>query len=114
MTSGNPSLCCVLGNKNAVHILDHSKAAVKWSNVDINGIVAQSGSQRQRVLTALEYFHEKGWIDLQTKSGVEVFEILNTGFDIDSTAHKLANLFMKKEKKDIERLHTMIEMFEKD
>jgi len=95
-------------------ILDYSKTAIKWSNVDINGIVAESGSQRQRVLTALEYFHEKGWIDLQPKSGVEVFEILNSGFDIDSTARKLADLFVKKEKKDIERLHTMIEMFEKD
>ena len=95
-------------------ILDHSKTAVKWSNVDIDGIIAESGSERQRVLTALEYFHEKGWIDLQPKSGVEVFEILNFGFDIDSTALELANLFVKKEKKDIERLHTMIEMFEKD
>ena len=95
-------------------ILDHSQTAVKWSNVDIDGIVAESGSERQRILTALEYFHEKGWIVLQPKSGVEVFEILDSGFDIDSTAQKLANLFVKKEKMEIERLHQMIELFEKN
>jgi ATP-dependent DNA helicase RecQ len=95
-------------------ILDHSETARTWTNVDIEGIVAKSGSHRQRVLTALEYFHEMGWIDLQPKSAVEVFEILNAGFDMDATALKLANLFMQKEKKDVARLHTMIEIFEKD
>jgi ATP-dependent DNA helicase RecQ len=95
-------------------ILDHCKTAVKWTNVDIEGIIAESGSHRQRVLTALEYFHEKGWIDLQPKSGVEVFEIINPDFNIESTALELANLFMQKEKNDVARLHTMIELFEKD
>ncbi len=65
-------------------------------------------------MTALEYFYEKEWIDLQPKSGVEVFEILNTSFDIDSTAHELTRLFTNKEEKDVARLHTMIEMFEAD
>ncbi len=95
-------------------ILDHSKTAIKWVNVDIDQIIVESGSDRQRVLTALEYFHEKRWIELQPKSGVEVFEILNSTFDIDSTAQELSNLFIKKEKKDVARLHTMIEMFETD
>ncbi len=94
-------------------IFNHCKTAVKWTDVDIPGIMTEYGSDRQRILTALEYFHEKNWIDLQPKSGVEVFEILNTQFDIDTTAQKLTNLFMQKEKKDVARLHTMIELFEK-
>ncbi len=95
-------------------ILDHSVTAVKWATVDIDQVIAESGSDRQRILTALEYFHEKGWIELQPRSGVEVFEILNSTFDLDSTAQELANLFIKKEKKDVARLHTMIEIFETD
>jgi len=95
-------------------ILDHCETAVKWTHVNIEEIVAESGSDRQRVLTALEYFHEKGWIDLQPKSGVEVFEILNSEFNIDSTALELANLFIQKEKNDVARLHNIIEIFEKD
>ncbi len=93
-------------------ILDHSQTAIKWTNVDIDAIIAKSGSDRQRILTALEYFHQKEWIDLQPKSAVEVFEILNTEFDSDATAQKLADLFLQKEENDIARLHTMIGIFE--
>ncbi|WP_457554209.1 RecQ family ATP-dependent DNA helicase [Desulfobacula sp.] len=95
-------------------ILDNSKTAKTWTKVDIDNIVTVSGFDRQRALTALEYFHEKKWIDLQPKSAVEIFEILNPEFDIDSTARDLANLFVEKENKDIARLHAMIELFETD
>lgn len=95
-------------------ILDNSTTAKTWTKVDIDNIVAESGFERQRVLTALEYFHEKVWIDLQPKSAVEVFEILNSEFNIDSIAKDFANLFIEKEKKDVERLHAMIELFETD
>jgi len=95
-------------------ILVNSKTAKAWTKVDIDNIVAESGYDRQRVLTALEYFHGKEWIDLQPKSAVEVFKILNSKFDIDSTAKDLANLFLEKEKKDVARLHAMIELFETD
>ncbi len=89
-----------------------SVKAIKWATVDIDQAMAESGSDRQRILTALEYFHEKGWIELQPRSGVEVFEILNSTFDLGSLAQELVNLFINKEKKDVARLHTMIEMFE--
>jgi len=95
-------------------ILDNSKTAKTWTKVDIDNIVAISGFDRQRALTALEYFHEKNWIDLQPKTAVEVFEILNPEFDINSTARDLANLFVEKENKDIARLHAMIKLFETD
>ncbi len=95
-------------------IQDNSKTAKTWTQIDIDNTVAESGFDRQRVLTALEYFHEKEWIDLQPKSAVEVFKILNSEFDIDSTAQDLATLFVEKEKMDVARLHAMIELFETD
>ncbi len=95
-------------------ILDNSIIARTWANVDIDNIVVKSGHDRQRVLTALEYFHEKAWIDLKPKSAVEVFEIINSEFDIDSAAKKTADLFIEKESKDIARLHEMIKLFEAD
>ena len=95
-------------------ILDNSKTAKTWVQIDIDNTVSESGFDRQRVLTALEYFHEKEWIDLQPKTAVEIFEILTPEFDIDSTAQDLANLFVEKEKKAIARLHSMIELFETD
>ena len=82
--------------------------------MDIENIVTESGFDRQRVLTALEYFHEKEWIVLRPSSAVEVFEVINSKFDIDSTAREIAALFIEKEQKDVARLHTMIDLFESD
>ncbi|NWH05353.1 RecQ family ATP-dependent DNA helicase [Desulfobacter latus] len=95
-------------------IFDNSRTAKTWTNVDVNNAAAQSGSDRQRVLNALEYFNEKKWIDLKPKSAVEVFEILDCEFDPDRTAQELADLFVEKEKKEITRLHEMIHFFETD
>jgi ATP-dependent DNA helicase RecQ len=93
-------------------IFDNSKTAKTWTKVDIDKIVKESGSDRQRVLTALEYFHENNWIELKSKSVVEVFKIIKPDFDIDITARDLVNLFSEKEKNDINRLHEMVELFE--
>ncbi|NLD36898.1 MAG: RecQ family ATP-dependent DNA helicase [Desulfatiglans sp.] len=95
-------------------ILDNSRLAKTWAKVDIDTIVAESGFNRERVLTALEYFHEKGWILLRPSSAVEVFEIINPKFDIDGTAREITALFIEKEQKDVARLHTMIDLFESD
>ncbi len=95
-------------------ILNNSKTAKTWTQIDIENTVTESGFDRQRVLTALEYFHGKEWIELKPTSAVEVFDIPNPGCDIDSTARDLATLFIEKEKKDITRLHDMIALFEKD
>ncbi len=95
-------------------ILNNCKTAKIWTTVDIEKIVTESGSNRQRVLTALEYFDEKEWISLRPKTSVDVFEIIQKEFSIDSTAKELTALFSQKEEKDISRIHSMIEFFEKD
>ncbi len=43
-----------------------------------------------------------------------VFERLNSEFDPESTARELTDLFLEKEKKEIARLHAMVEFFETD
>jgi len=93
-------------------IFRHTKQARVWSYPEINEIVGASGSDRSRVLAALEYFDEKGWIELHARSGVEVFEILNPGFDVEKTTKRFSDLFRHKEAMDIGRIHKMISLFE--
>ncbi|MBA3029827.1 MAG: RecQ family ATP-dependent DNA helicase [Desulfobacteraceae bacterium] len=95
-------------------IFSHSKTAKTWTYPEIDGIIEASGSDRQRVMAALEYFHEKAWIDLQARSGVEVYEILNPDFDANKTAALLLKLFHEKESRDVARIHAMVTLFEKD
>ncbi len=56
-------------------ILDHSVPDQTWATVDIDRIVAGCDTDRQRVITALEYFRDMNWIDLRYEQMVEVFEI---------------------------------------
>jgi ATP-dependent DNA helicase RecQ len=94
-------------------IFDSCKTKVKWTYLDMNNILGKYDSaNRQRVVTALEYFSEKSWIDLQSKNVVEAFDILNRDFEIDVIADKIYSLFKNREKYEIERIHNMVIFFE--
>jgi ATP-dependent DNA helicase RecQ len=93
-------------------IFRHTGTAQVWSYPEIEQIIEESGSDRARVLAALEYFDEKGWIELQPKTSVEVYEILTRDFDVDKGAQRLSDLFRHKEAIDVDRIHRMISLFE--
>jgi len=95
-------------------IMNHCHTKKIWTSVDINGILNSYDTDRQRVLTALEYFDEKAWIELQSSQATEVYDILTQAFDIDVMAEKMYALFIKKEKLEIQRIHNMVSFFESD
>lgn len=95
-------------------LLSHAKTAKTWTYPDIDAAVSASGSDRKRVLAALDYFHEQGWIDLRPKSRVGVYEILKPDFDMENTTETLFELFKEKESRDIDRIYDMISLFEKN
>jgi ATP-dependent DNA helicase RecQ len=95
-------------------VIDHCLTRKVWTTVDIPAILNSHNTDRQRILAALEYFDEKGWIDLQSKQAVEVYDILTQGFNIDDLAEKMSALSKKKERLEIQRIHNMVGFFECD
>jgi len=93
-------------------IFRYTRTAKVWSYPEIDEMVEASGSNRSRVIAALDYFDEKGWIELQPKSSVEVFEIVDRNFDAVKITKRLADLFGNKEINDVRRIHKMISLFE--
>jgi len=85
-----------------------------WTAVDIQAILDSYDTDRQRILAALEYFEEKGWIDLQSRQAVDVYDLLTQAFNIDDMAEKMYALFKKKERLEIRRIHNMVGFFESD
>ena len=59
-------------------------------------------------------FEEKGWIELQAKQAVDVYDILTQAFDADAMAEKIFTLFHTKEPHEIQRIHRMVQFFESD
>jgi len=96
-------------------IIDQCYTKKTWTYVDIQGILNRYNTDRRRVITALDYFEEKGWIDeLQAKQAIEVYDIKTKNFDIEGITEKIYNLFKSKEEHGIQRIHHMIRFFESD
>jgi ATP-dependent DNA helicase RecQ len=70
--------------------------------------------ERQRVIAALEYFDEKGWIELHAKQAIEVYDIMTKAYDIQQTSEKMFRLFKDKEAHEIRRIHNMLAFFESE
>ena len=96
-------------------IIDQCYTKKTWTYVDIQGILNSYNTDRRRVITALDYFEEKGWIDeLQAKQAIEVYDIKTKDFDVEWIAEKIYNLFKSKEEHGIQRIHNMVRFFEND
>ena len=83
-----------------------------WTYITISRIVKSYDTDRNRVIAALEYFSEKGWIELQSKRVIDVFRINDKNINIELIVNKIYDLFIAKEKNDIDRIHEMIDFFE--
>ena len=89
-------------------IFRHCHLRKIWAVVDIEAITKHYGAERKRIVAALDYFEEKGWIELQPKQAIEVYAILNQNFSIEALAEKIYRLFKNKEAHEIQRIHDMI------
>jgi ATP-dependent DNA helicase RecQ len=101
-------------NQFVTAVMKHCHTKKIWTHVDIQAILDSYDTDRQRILAALEYFEEKGWIDLQARQAVDVYDILTQAFNIDEMAEKMYALFKKKEGLEIQRIHNMVGFFESD
>ncbi len=95
-------------------VINHCHTRKIWTTVDIPSILNSYDTDRQRIITALEYFAEKDWIELQSRQAVDVYDILTQAFHIDDMAEKMTVLFTKKERLEIRRIHDMVSLFESD
>ncbi|RKY33441.1 MAG: recombinase RecQ, partial [Candidatus Omnitrophota bacterium] len=93
-------------------LFKYSKTAQVWTKVNIEALMENYNSPRQRVVAALEYFDGKGWIELMSQRSVEAYEIINRDFDVQELTVELYQLFKDKEKHEIKRLHKMVAFFE--
>jgi len=90
----------------------HSKKT--WTYVDIEGTLEQYKTDRKRIISALEYFDERGFIELSAKQTIDVFDLKRQDFDTKLLSAKMFDLFKNKEKIEIGRINNMIHFFESD
>ncbi|QTF94064.1 RecQ family zinc-binding domain-containing protein, partial [Halomonas sp. BM-2019] len=100
-------------------LLDAAPRARTWHALDF-ATLARLGAERgldvrrTRVLTALEYFVDKGWMTLESKQLTEVYRVLEAPRDPAALADALHAYFRDKEQAEVARLHAMLALFEAD
>ncbi|MBI9082411.1 MAG: ATP-dependent DNA helicase RecQ [Desulfobacterales bacterium] len=90
----------------------HCRTARVWTTPDMTGAAKAAGADRQRVVAALDYFDEKGWIELSPRSSVEIFSVIDQTFDLEKTTDWLDDLFAAREAFEVERIGQMMALFE--
>jgi ATP-dependent DNA helicase RecQ len=95
-------------------IFEHSRTAKIWTRPDIRAVTDSYGTDKRRVLLALEYLDEKGWIELQRQRSVEVFAVLKRAFDVEEQSERLYRIMKERESYELERIRRMVGFFESE
>ena len=95
-------------------IIQTSSRARSWTTVDFDGMYQQYRAERNRVVKALDYFQEKGWIELESKQMTEVYSVLEADLDAQLLSTELHAYFTRHEHGEIARIHAMLELFATD
>ncbi|SDG50057.1 ATP-dependent DNA helicase, RecQ-like [Onishia taeanensis] len=98
-------------------IVDSSTAARTWHTLDfatLERLGAERGldTRRARVITALDYCRDQGWLEVESKQMTEVYEVLAPQADAEGLTEELSAYFQDKEHSEIRRIHAMLELFE--
>ncbi|QIR14617.1 RecQ family ATP-dependent DNA helicase [Shewanella aestuarii] len=93
-------------------IFAHTQFKKIWGQLDFDSLQQDTGEQRARVVSALEYLAEKDYILLETKKMTQAYQV-NVNLIKDSQlANKLFAYFKDKETKEINRIAHLIRFFE--
>ena len=92
-------------------VINTSSQARTWATVNFDALYEQYQAPRNRVVKALDYFQEKGWVELESKQMTEVYSLLQTDFDAGALSADLHAYFTRHEGGEIARIHAMLDLF---
>ena len=95
-------------------IIQTSTRARTWATVNFDALYNQHQADRNRVVKALDYFQEKGWIELESKQMTEVYSLLVSQIDAEALSLELHQYFTAHERGEIVRIHAMLALFSSD
>ena len=95
-------------------IIATSARARTWCTVDFDALYNQHQAERGRVVKALDFFQEKGWIELESKQMTEVYALLDAHFDPQQLSEELHAYFRQQEASEIARIQAMLKLFASD
>jgi len=91
-----------------------AKKARTWFHLDVDEAASATGSDRQRVLRALDYLGEKEFLEVRSAGVRHRYRRLKAPGDLPALAKSLRERTVEREEREIERLHQVLELADHD
>ncbi|MDO9145603.1 ATP-dependent DNA helicase RecQ [Rhodoferax sp.] len=82
-----------------------------WCTMDFDALHKSYPSEHSRVVKALDYLAEKGWIELESRQMTEVYAVLLPHFDAEAVCRELSDYFQSKETSEVARIQAVLDLF---
>ena len=93
-------------------VLAQAQKGRTWFSLDVLRAAAATGEPRERVVAALNYLEEQGDLVLQVAGVRQGYRLVRAGVDIAAVADGLSARFAERERRDVERLRTIVDFVE--
>jgi ATP-dependent DNA helicase RecQ len=93
-------------------VFSHARKAKLWLHLDVAATAQAIGEPRARIVAALNYLEEKGDLTLQVAGARQGYRLAQQPRDVPALAAKLHERFADRERRDIARLHAVLELVE--
>ncbi|MFP4358622.1 MAG: ATP-dependent DNA helicase RecQ [Puniceicoccaceae bacterium] len=84
------------------------RKAKKWVTLDMDRALAVTGQSRAVVLRALESLQTNNFVELQLAGYRQRYERIGGAVDLDRVGREMEALFLEHEKREVERIHTLL------
>jgi ATP-dependent DNA helicase RecQ len=93
-------------------LLQHAKKARTWFHIDLNEVSRTLEVPRDRVVRALDYLAERGWLKVDVSGARHRYRRLVAPSDLVSLAMSLHTRCISRERQEIARLGQVVELAE--
>ena len=95
-------------------ILKQSKKAKVWFSIDVESAANKLGCDRGRVVVALDYLSDRGWLDLQTAKVMHCYKRVKTPDGLMELAGMLHERCEHRQDMELDRLQQQMDWFAQD
>jgi ATP-dependent DNA helicase RecQ len=93
-------------------VLAQAQKGRTWFSLDVLRAAAATGEPRERVVAALNYLEEQGDLVLQVAGVRQGYRLVRPEVDVAAVADGLSARFAERERRDVERLRTIVDFVE--
>ena len=93
-------------------LFNTGKTGRTWLTLKPEDAAHQLGEDKQRIIKALTYLEQQGWIELRVAGVRQGYRKTSTGLATPEQLERIARLFAEREARDIDRLHDICDWAE--